>query len=148
MLFFCSVAMARLVKTCQETAEKWVLFGWMVFLRSQTCVCVCAVNTSFTFPVSTLLSISAVFECCEFVTMLLVLAWQNITVGGASWKLHSLEYAGVQKLCGHFVWTSSLQNTVSMKIYWICNVQTDLKIDLIICFFVCCSSPKYSVPKM
>jgi len=39
MLFFCSVAMARLVKTCQETAEKWVLFGWMVFLRSQTCVC-------------------------------------------------------------------------------------------------------------
>lgn len=145
MLFFCSVAMARLVKTCQETAEKWVLFGWTVFLQSQTCVCCQHFLYIHCF------NLTVNFSCVwvlEFVTVLLGLAWQNITVGGALWKQHSLKYAGVEKLCGHFVWTSSLQNTVSMKIYWICNVQTELKIDLIICFFVCCSSPKYIVPKM
>jgi len=52
-------------------------------LKSESCLAewcsygvrrVCAVNISFTFPVSTLQSISAVFECCEFVTVLLVLA--------------------------------------------------------------------------
>ena len=66
-------------------------------------------------------SISVAFEHC----ILRDHVWQELSVGGASRKWHSLEYASLeamQTLC-----VSYLQNTVSVIIHTIRSVQTQLQ---------------------